>query len=130
VRLAKCWDGPLGIGAQNRVSVRSIPGPERTAAYRGGFPLEVVGPFHRPVKHSQNDYHITLMDIRDHVRQTAWDQLTCSLHSPRPAQAWMLGKSLDAPNDLKHGIGRSVWVIAADMALNCFEIQASGGRPL
>ena len=72
------------------------------------------GPAHRTVEHAQ-DFN-RLPDTVDHtIRRAGHNELSCPFHSPRTANAWMLGeRHCRGPNSLDNVPGRC-WILICNV---------------
>lgn len=82
------------------------------------------------MKYSENNDRVFPMNVGDYIRKASKNQLACTFNPSRPADSRMVRKSLYVPNNLKDRIDCDVGILAADIFLDGFEIQASRAGPL
>jgi hypothetical protein len=70
------------------------------------------------------------MNVGNYIRKAGENQLSRTFNPSGSADSRMLRKPLDVLDDLKDRIDCGVGIVAADVFLDGFEIQASRAGPL
>jgi hypothetical protein len=81
------------------------------------------------MKHSEDNNRVVPMNVGNYIGETGENQFARTFNPARSADSRMVRKPFDVPNDLKDRVDCAVGIVAADIFLDRFEIQASCAGP-